>query len=269
MQNSRKKRMQVQEVKKPGLIGSWHSRDAYRLGLKTLLSMMAVMLVCLLLGTMLSFDSLPLRIALCVVIVALLFLYMHSQGVSRGQGDAAFAEIMYQRRQEGKPIEKGDQERCYHPAKGFFAAFIGALPFVVLTLTFALLTQPARYTLGALPRWLGDLTRQNEFGDALRYYDMRAGIGLLDVLRILCRAMVMPFINVAVLLGDEATLSVERLSPLLILIAPLGFGVGYRNGMQARIRINTSIAIGDEKKRRKERKERKRRARSDTPERLI
>lgn len=269
MQNSRRKGVPVQEVKKPILIGSWHGRDACRLGFKAMASIAAAMVVYLLLGTMLSFNSLPLRLIICAVIVTLLFLYTRAQGLSWGQGDAAFSEIMYQRQQAGKPVEKRDQQRCYHPAKGFFAALIGALPFMTVALIFALLTRPAIYTLGMLPAWLGDLTRQSEFGNALRYYDMRTGFTALDALRIFCRAMVMPFINIAVLLGDEAILWTERLSPLLVLIVPLGFGLGYRNGVRARTRINTSIAIGDERKRRKERRERKRRARIDTPKRLI
>ena len=269
MHHSRKKRMPAQEVKRPILIGTWHGRDAYQLGFRAMISMVTATVGYLLLGTMFGFDSIPLRIILCIVIVALLFLYTRSQGLARGQGDAAFSEIMFQRQQEGKSIDKRDQDRCYHPAKGFFAAFIGALPFVAVTLVFAVVTEPAVYTLGTLPGWLGDLTRQNEFGDALRYYESREGFAALDALRIFCRVMVMPFINVAVMLGDEVTLWTERMSPLLILIAPLGFAVGYRGGLRARIHINTSIAIGDEKKRRKERRERKRRARNDTPERLI
>ncbi|MCI5956113.1 MAG: hypothetical protein MRZ54_03925, partial [Clostridiales bacterium] len=74
---------------------------------------------------------------------------------------------------------------------------------------------------------------------------------------------------VATSLGDHAALMAERLSPLLVLVAPLGYGVGYMQGQKVRNKINTGIQMGDEKKRRRERKARKQRQRSKSPERLI
>ena len=91
----------------------------------------------------------------------------------------------------------------------------------------------------------------------------------VDVMRVIDRALVMPFINVASYIGDSAALTVERLSPLLLLIAPLGYGFGYRQGLNLRTKINTGIKMGDDKKKRKERKARKQRQRSSSPERLI
>lgn len=269
MQQSKQKKPPLQEVKKPILKGSWHGKDAVRLGGKVMANLLMVTVLFLLLGTLTSFDSLILRALFSGVLVLAAFAMLFNQGVTRGQQDAAFAEIMYVRSSEGKPVSPSDQARCYHPGKGYFAALLGALPYVLIAAVFALLTRPVQYTLGVIPGWISDLTRQSEFGNALSYYSSARGIGWMDVLRIIDRAMVMPFVNVAILLGDQAVLWVERLSPLLVCIAPLGFGIGYRKGLMARIRINTGIAIGDEKKRRRERKERKRRARSDSPERLI
>ena len=91
----------------------------------------------------------------------------------------------------------------------------------------------------------------------------------MDIFRIVVRAMVMPFISVAILIGDGAILWVERLSPVLLCAAPLGYGFGYGKGREARSRIHTGILIGDTRKKRKERKERKRRQESKAPERLI
>ncbi|MEG1890705.1 MAG: hypothetical protein RSB91_03805 [Clostridia bacterium] len=269
MQTKATKKPKVEEVKKPVLTGSWHGIDAWKLAGKRALSVLAVSVLYLITGMLLSFDNLIMRVLCCAAVVGLAVYYQYYQGMVLGQSDASFAEIMYAREQDGRQVTKQDRDRCFHPMKGFFAAMVGAVPFVLFAIAFAMITKPIVYTLGVLPSWTEGMLRQNEFGDALRYYQQGAGMSALDVMRILDRAMVMPFINVAAYLGDSQTLLVERLSPLLVLIAPLGYGCGYCQGLKLRIKINTGIKMGDDKKKRKERKARKQRQRSSAPERLI
>ena len=69
--------------------------------------------------------------------------------------------------------------------------------------------------------------------------------------------------------GNDAALLAERLSPLFVLLAPLGYGLGYTQGRKLRDKINTGIKMGDDRKKRRERKARKQRQRSKSPERLI
>ncbi len=259
----------AREIQKPMLRGSWHGRDAFLRGYRLMAGVLITSIMFLLLGMILLFDSLWMRLLMCAALVGLAGAYQYSKGIAAGQGDAAFGEIIYEREKEGKPIQKADRDRCYHPAKGFFAVLVGTLPFVLVALGFALLARPALYSLGVLPGWLGPLMRQNELGDALAYYGGQPGIQAMDVYRMVVRAMVMPFINAAIPLGDNAVLWVERLSPLLVIIAPLGYGFGYLGGRKARARVNASIAIGDAKKKKRARREQKRRARSNSPERLI
>ncbi|NLI22617.1 MAG: hypothetical protein GX418_13855 [Clostridiales bacterium] len=259
----------VPEVVKPGLTGSWHGRDAVRLGLRMMLNILFVSLLYLILSLLLSFDSVALRVLAGLMLVLAAGTYLYYGGMNAGQSDAAFGEIMYQRRQEGHAVSPADENRCFHPAKGFFAASLGALPYCLIALVFAFLAQPSTYTLGVLPTWMTSYTRQSGIGDALAYYQSHEGISVAAVLRILVRSMTMPFINVAVKLGVDATLWAERLSPLWVLIAPLGYGFGYAQGLALRRKINTGILIGDQRKKRRERRERKARARRNTPERLI
>ena len=54
-----------------------------------------------------------------------------------------------------------------------------------------------------------------------------------------------------------------------MLLAPLGYGLGYTQGRKLRDKINTGIKMGDDRKKRRERKARKQRQRSKSPERLI
>lgn len=269
MHTNVKRKPTVEQVKKPALTGSWHGGDAWKLAGKRAISVLAITLMYLLVGALLNFDSLFWRVLSCVAVVGLATYYQLYQGMARGQSDAAFAEIMYARQAEGKEVAKGDRDRCFHPFKGFFATLVGAAPFVLFALAFAFLAKPVTYALGTLPSWTESLLMQSEFGNALRYYSLNTGLSALDVMRVADRALVMPFINVAVYFGDGATLLAERLSPLLVLIAPLGYGLGYRQGLKLRMKINTGIKMGDDKKKRRERKARRRRQRSSSPERLI
>ena len=267
MERIAKAKADIQEVHKPFLLGAWHGKDAWQLAGKVMLCIPVVSVVYLFLSLLLSFDSLAWRIVFSAATVLLAASYLYGMGLRKGESDASFAEIMYSREAEGNQITGLERERCFHPAKGFFAAFTGVLPYIILTAVFACMTSPIEYTLGSLPGWTRDLLRQNEFGDALQYYAVEQGIRVMDIYRILVRAMVMPFVNVAMLLGNPAIFWTERLSPLLVCLAPLGFGFGYRSGLKARVRVNTGILIGDTKKKNKERKEKKRRRNS--PERLI
>ena len=258
----------VQEVHKPTLTGSWHGRDAWRAAFKQMGAMVLITLVYLLTSLIFSFDSLAGRIIAAVMILGVVGYYQYMQGMALGARDAALGETLYARQAEGKPVAPQDKERCFHPAKGFLIALAGALPFVIFCAVFACLTQEATYTLGVLPSWTETML-QGDFGDALRYYENQPGMQALDVLRIMDRAMVMPFINVATYLGNHAALVVERLSPLLVLPAPLAYALGYGQGMNARVRVNTAIQLGVDKKKRKERRARRQRQRSNTPERLV
>lgn len=262
--------MPVPEVLKPTLTGSWHGKDAVRLGWKMMLSTLFITFFYLVLSMLLSFNSVTLRIGFGIMLVLAGASYMFYNGVSAGQADAAYGEIMYQRVAEGKPVSEKERARCYHPAKGFFAAVMGATPYMLLAFSLALLAVEETYSLGALPGWLTAYTRQSGMGDALAYYrEPVITPALLISLRVAVRSMVMPVINVAVLLGKTAILWAERLSPIWVMLAPLGFGFGYRAGIRQRIKINTGIAIGDQRKKKRERKERRARQKRETPDRLI
>ncbi len=269
MQTKGKAKTPVQEVKKPILIGSWHGKDAFRLVVKRLLSVLAVSVIYLISGVLLGFEGLWARILACVAIVGLATYYQFFQGINQGQSDASFAEIMYARQADGRGITDEDRERCFHPFKGMFATLLGAAPYVIFALAFAWIAKPNVYVLGVLPSWTEGMLAQSEFGEALAYYGTTAGLSAVDIMRVIDRAMIMPFVNVATAMGDQAALAAERLSPLLVLVAPLGYGVGYMQGQKVRNKINTGIKMGDEKKQRRERKARKQRQRSKSPERLI
>ena len=264
-----KQKKPVPEVVKPILIGSWHGQDAVKQGFRMMLNILFISVIYLILSLLLTFDALALRIITSLILIATATAYMYTSGMAAGQGDAAYGEIMYTRKQEGKTITPQELERSFHPAKGFFEVLIGAAPYLIDTLAFACVTSLSTYTLGVLPSWLTRFTRQSGIGDALAYYQSHSGMDAISVVRIVVRSMTLPFVNVATKLGDVATLWAERLSPLWVMVAPLGYAFGYQQGKNARVRINTGIAIGENKKKRRARREKREREKKNSPQQLV
>lgn len=260
---------QIKPVIKPYLRGSWHGKEATRKGLKLILSILFVSFMYLLLGLLLSFESFALRVISSFVIVVFAAFYMYYRGANSGEADTAFGEIMHQHEQNGKAVTQSDRDRCFHPAKGFYEVLIALLPYLLLTLLFAALAQPLTYTLGVLPSWVEGPALQTHVGEALSYYNTQESPLFISVLRIAARAATMPFINVSLMLGTEGVLWAERLTPVWVLFAPLAYGFGYLQGPRLRIKINTGIAIGINKKNRKERKARRARTVNKSPKQLI
>lgn len=269
MQSKGKQKKPVELVRKPIIPGSWHGKDAWRLAFKRMLSFLGITLIYVLGGVLLGAQSLWACVAVMVLIVGTTVYYQFGVGMNQGQGDAAYGEILYDRRESGKPVTPSECERSFHRFKGLFISLVSCIPFVLFAIVFACVTQKTTYRLGALPSWTESLMLQTEFGTGLAYYHHQPGMTALDVMRVIDRAMVLPFVNIAASLGADATLLVERLSPVLILIAPLGYGLGYMQGLHFRARINTGIKMGDDKKKRREKKARKQRQRSKAPERLV
>ena len=269
MQKKEKQKKPVELVHKPIITGSWHGRDAWKLALKRALAFVGITLLYLITGALLSFESLWMRAVMAVMIIAAVVYYQYAAGLTKGQSDAAYGEIIHARRENGYTVPEEEAERSFHRFKGYFATLMGCLPFLLVAAVFACITGPVSYTLGVLPTWTESMLQQTEFGAGLAYYSAQPGMSAISVIRIFDRAMIMPFVNVAAGIGADAVLLAERLSPLLLLIAPMGYGFGYAQGLAYRVKINTGIKLGDAKKKRRERKARRQRQQSKTPERLI
>ena len=54
--------------------------------------------------------------------------------------------------------------------KDFVKFLIGLLPYLVITLVFAVLAKPLTYSLGVLPSWLNATMKETRVGEALSYY---------------------------------------------------------------------------------------------------
>lgn len=274
MQNKGKQQT-IELVHKPIIPGSWHGNDAMQLAIKRFLSVLATTAIYLFGSILLSFNAIWGRLLTAFVVVGGMTYYQYMNGITKGENDAAYGEIIYRRREEGHTVSEQECDRSFHALKGLFAAVLGALPFVLIAAVYAVLAEKETYTLGMLPSWTEGMMRQTEFATGLVQYSVHSELGLTGALRVLDRAMIMPFVNVAMALGSDAVLLAERLGPLLVLIAPFGYAYGYARGQHLRDQINTGIKVGDDRKKKREMKARKKRQRqqrartSKGPEQLV
>lgn len=232
-------------------------------------STLALMVAFLILGSMMIWKNVVLRVLFNGGMLAFAYLVYWQAGVNAGTGDVNLGEILHQRQSTGREINEKERQRCYHAAKGFLTGLIGCLPIFVCALILALTAKRVMASAGVLPSWLEALERRDEIGAALASYHLSPAITLTDVLRIMVRSSIMPMVNIAGSESKDALLLLERISPLLVLIPGLCYGVGYLGGVSVRARVHAEIEAGKKKIRRRQKKDRQRRMRREKgPEQL-
>lgn len=254
-------------VYKPYLKGLPVSALAARRGLRPFSYLLISAVLYFFLGQLLSVEYAWFRLIINLVVIFAFAFLMYSDGVGAGEGDVAFAEIALSRPKEGKAILKADLARCYHPSKGFFTVIIGSLPIILLCLVYAFMAKEDTYTLGVLPSWVSSFENKPDVGPALAYYHDRAGFQLADLLRLLTRLMIFPYINLIGADNSAAVVWIERLSPILVYLIPMAYGVGYLQGPRYRARIHGGIKSNQQRAQRKQ-KHRKEAARQK-PKQLV
>ncbi len=245
MQDNSKK---TKSVKIDYNIGKPCGKSAFKLSLKIFFSMFALIFVFLIFGSMLIFKSNILSIVVNLLFISLCFYFMFVSGLSSGESHAAYSEIVFKKIVTGEPVDNKEKDKCYHKLKGVCAFLIGALPYLILAIIFATITTKQYYTLGSLPNWINTYKYQTDIGLALDYYYTFEPIKFIDILRIIVRAATMPYFSMFNNFGVNTIYLLEKLTPLLVLIVPSGFALGYYFGEKSRIKINSSIKANQKRK---------------------
>ena len=256
-----KKKKTVKPVVKPYLKGEPWDRQSIKTSLLFLVSLIGVMAGFLILGGMLMWDSLILRLITNGMLMIVVYMIYFYNGASRGTVDVNAGEILYTRQETGRPVNEEERKRCFHPLKGFLIGLAGSLPFLIIGIVFACITERQLYGHGALPSWVSGLTGRAEVGDAIAYYTQAVGMELQDVLRLIVRMSIMPLISIIGAENADALLLVERLCVLPLLLPALSYGIGYTRGVAMRSRIHTDIARNNRKARKKQKQQQKQKQR--------
>lgn len=268
MELNKKKKKKVQRVTKPYLRGTAIDKTTFGASLKiffsTLFMTIAYMLVC----SLMTWESMVLRITINTIILVSTFIIFHQSGASAGADAVNQGEIMYQRREKGRQVADWEQKMCYHPLKGFISAFIGSLPLLICSVILAIVAQRQMTQIGTLPSWVTALETREEIGNALQYYHVTGSITLESAMRLVVRMSIMPYVNMVGAANKDGMLLLERISPLLNLLPCIAYGLGYLTGVQIRSNVHTNIAIGKKKIKRKQQKERRARQQHSGPESL-
>ncbi len=263
MQKNNRTKNRPSLIYKPYLTGNWASPLATRRGLKILGYQAIFVFFYIFVGQALMFDNFVLRLVTNALILGAMGALLYMDGMKTGEEDVAYAEIAHSRQQDGQDIPKQERDRCFHPLKGLFSVLVGMLPLVLIALALALTAQVQRYHLGGLPSWLESYRTRQDIGIALAYYNETIPMGVTDVLRIIVRLLLFPYVNIV---GTEVPMHLlwlERFSPLLVLLVPMAYAGGYALGPKARAAVHGSIAADHKRRVRRDRKERKRRRTKD------
>lgn len=252
-----KKKVKLSEIKLDYLTGSPVDNKTFRSAAGFLGSMLLMAFAFLLLGMALIMDNNFLRILFnsCVVLAALMLFFQN--GAANGMTAVNQGEMMHDRQKTGHQVTDAERKTCYHPAKGFIIALLGCIPVVICAVLLAVMAKRQMTSIGALPSWMAAYENRAEIGNALSFYHQEAGFALIDGLRVGVRLLMMPIVNMVNAYGPDAMLTLERLSPVVLLVPALCYGLGYTQGVNARKQVHLGIAEGEAKRKKKEKRQRK------------
>ncbi|MGN0778085.1 MAG: hypothetical protein ACI4MJ_02970 [Aristaeellaceae bacterium] len=252
-----KKPLKPSDIKLEYLKGSPVDGRTLRSALSFMGSFVMLAIAFLLLGMAMMMDNAVLRVLFngCLLAAALLMFYQ--TGAGQGAVAVNLGEMLFDRKKSGGTVTEKEQKKCYHPLKGLLIALIGSLPVVIAAIVLASVAQRQMTALGALPSWLSVFEGRTEIGNAVAYYHQSAALTVEDILRVIIRLLMMPLVNIVNPYGMDALLTLERLSPLVMLTPALSYGLGYMQGVQVRKRVHIGIAEGEVKRKKKEKRQRK------------
>lgn len=258
-------------VYKPFQKGKPYGKGTIRRSLRIFCYFFLFLFIYFILGPALQFENQTLRIITNVMLVALGGMLLYVDGARQGEEDVMLGETALNRIESGRQVKKEEIARCYHPWKAAIAALIGCLPILMITIPFALTAEKQSYSLQPLPEWLNALREGYEdIAQPLSYYNTSVAITIVDFIRMVVRALNLPFISIANIFGADAVLLVDRLAPVLICLPVIGYPIGYLTGPRARALIHGDISTSKKRHARKERQAaRARRERSQKNNQII
>lgn len=260
MEKKHKQQKKPKIVTKPFLRGAVLDSHLAMDSLKFFGSLVLMAVAFLLLGTLLMVDNRLLCLLLNGMMMVCVYLLFYNSGLNKGTTAVNLGEMLYMRRENGHQVTPEEEKCCFHPAKGFIIALVGTLPAFLCGCLLAATAQLQMTGLSALPSWLESYERRVEVGSALAYYHQSSPMGVEGLTRLVMRMCLMPLVGMIGTSNAAGLLMMERLSPVIMLLPALCYGIGYTRGVQMRTKVHTSIASNNRKRAKQEKKKRQARA---------
>ncbi len=258
--NSEKTQKTVKIVTKQFLRGDATDEHTLKSSLLFLGSLILVFFMCFILSITTAGASGIIRILVSCAIIGMVLIIYFNKGSAHGAEAVTRGEILWQKQEKGQDISDAERKICFHPMKAFLIGLIGTIPLILLAVIFSLMTQVQTTTAGTLPSWMQAYMRRDDVAGSLVAYTQTQGMSLVDILRIIIRVTIMPFINLVGSTNHQTVYLIEKLSPLILLLPACAYGIGYLNGPKLRSKVHTAISENETKRKRREKKERRIRA---------
>lgn len=174
-----------------------------------------------------AIEAYMIRLVLAGVIGAVILLLMYSEGLNCGVADIAVSRTCAQAIKDGRKLDEKEEAGGYHPLKALATAALVFIVPLVLSVIVALNAKEYTYMLQSLPAWLtGSYGSRADVMAPLAAYHDPQGMAALDWMRMIVRLFELPLVN---LFEDpqKMTAMVDRLSPLMIVIMPIAYMIGY------------------------------------------
>lgn len=237
-----------QQFEKPIVRGTWwHVRSVKRVFKVLLLAVLSVIFFLLTSQLMLLTHG-WLRVLVNGLILFSYYALVFFDGAASGEDDVTASEICYQQQFQGKALPAYTVSACYHPLKGWTIGVLGILPILILFVVFASVATRQHMPIGTLPGWLGSYFNAQEVQLGLSHYQAVQAMKAEDLLRIPVRLFLFPYVSMVGNQQFEKIYVLEKLSPLILLLIPCLFGIGYTFGPQRRNEVHRRIAAGKSKK---------------------
>lgn len=253
MQSSKKKKPQL--VYKPFHKGPLWNGGIVKQALRLFCYFLFFTIMYVIVGSSLTVGGTVVRVIANGLILLVCAGVVYNSGIASGDGDVALGEIVHTRLQEGKPVAEKDKKQCYHPLRGLVVFGLAILPVLLMTVPAAIGAEKQLYNLQALPDWVKSFSSHDEIAAPLAYYQADGGKGLMDVLKLLSRLMVYPFICMVSSENLDALLWIDRLAPVLAILPGVAYPIGYMAGPASRAKVHGDIARNKRKQIRKQKKQ--------------
>ena len=244
----------VQEVRKPFLHGAVLDENTFKNSAKFFGLFIVIVFVSFIACSSTAFGGDILRIGLNAAVVLVVLMLFFNFGSNLGAEAVSRGEILWQKQEKGQSFSESERNLCFHPLKGYLIAFLGILLFLIAAIIFACITNIQTTDSGALPGWMQSYLRRGDVSNALVNYTEPEGMHFADYLRAFIRICILPFVNLVGHSNKTGMLTLERISPLILLLPVAAYGTGYISGKSIRTRIHTAISENEKKRIRRDKR---------------